>query len=145
MTSKIYRSSEFFRALPARLRPQLPKELQRFEMRTRNWMLQVYYSDPNVHYEASALPRLKVFEVALHFERRGRTLNDALMSHFMPYAFEIKDALGPQVQFERWDKGWSKIYEALLLAPYDEAYLEHVAERLAAIIACLQPILAEES
>ena len=144
MTSKTYRSSEFFRALPDRLRPRLPKALRPFDYRTRNWMLQVFYADPLVHYEASALPRLAVFEVSLHFERRGRQLNDALMRHFMPYVFEIKDVLGPQVQFERWDKGWSKIYETLPLEPYDETYLEHVADRMAKLIACLQPIADEE-
>jgi hypothetical protein len=144
MTSKIYRSSEFFRALPARLRTHLPKELRRFDVRLRNWMLQVYYADPNVHYEASAFSRLDVFEVALHFERRGRELNDALMQQFMPHVFEIKHELGSQIQFERWDKGWSKIYDTLPLAPYDDAYLERVAKRLAEIIACLQPLLSEE-
>ena len=145
MTSKTYRSSEFFRALPARLRPQLPKELRRFDVRLRNWMLQLYYADPTVHYEASALTRLKVFEVALNFERRGRELNDSLMQQFMPFVFEIKDELGPQIQFERWDKGWSKIYDTLPLGAYDEAYLDRVAARLARLIACLQPILGEET
>jgi len=142
MSSQSYRSSEFFRALPARLRQRLAKPWRQFDFRTRNWMLQVYFDDPAVHYEASAVTRLEVFEVALHFERRGRELNDALMQHFMPYAFEIKDELGPQVQFERWDKGWSKIYETLPLARYDDAYLDRVAERMALMIACLQPLLA---
>ncbi len=136
-----YRSSEFFHALPAQLRPRLPKELRQFHTRLRNWMLQVYYDDALVHYEASAFPKLHVFEVALHFERHGRELNDALMSHFMPHVFEIKAELGPQVEFEKWDKGWSKIYETLPLASYDDQYLERVAERMAKLIACLQPIL----
>ena len=141
--SKTYRSSEFFRALPAKLRPRLPKDLRKFDTRLRNWMLQVHYDDPYVHYEASALPKLKVFEVGLHFERRGRELNDELLSHCLQYVFEIKAELGPQVEFEKWDKGWSKIYETLPLATYDEAYLERVAERMAQLIACLQPLLDE--
>jgi len=138
-----YRSSEFFRALPAQLRPHLPQPLRKFHVRLRNWMLQVYYDDSYVHYEASAFPKLSCFEIALHFERRGRELNDSLMAHFLPYAFEIKAELGPQIEFERWDKGWSKIYETLPLAKYDDDFLESVAVRMARMIACLEPILSE--
>jgi hypothetical protein len=139
----VYRSSEFFRALPARLKPHLPRDLRRFEQRVRNWMVQVHYGDFSAHYEASAYTRLNAFEIGLHFERRGRELNDALMQHFTPHVFEIKALLGEGVHFERWDKGWSKIYETVPLAPYDEAYLEQIAVRMAALIACLQPILSE--
>ena len=141
--SKTYRSSEFFRALPTRLRPRLPRPLRQFNQRLRNWMLQVYYDDYATHYEASAYTRLNAFEIGLHFERRGRELNDALMQWFMPHTFEIKHALGEQVHFERWDKGWSKIYETIPLAPYDDEYLERIADRMAKMITCLQPILAE--
>lgn len=141
--SKTYRSSEFYRALPARLRPRLPKELRKFKTRLRNWMLQVYYDEYATHYEASAYTKLRVFEIGLHFERRGREQNDALLSHCMQYAFEVKAEVGPQVEFERWDKGWSKIYETLPLAPFDEVYLEQVAERMAKLIACMQPLLDE--
>ncbi len=140
---KNFRSSDFYRALPSKLRPLLPRPLRRFEYRLRPWMLQVYYDDYYVHYEASALKKLNVFEVGLHFERRGRELNDALMRHFMGCVFEIKAELGPQVEFEKWDKGWSKIYETLPLALYDEDYLARVAERMAKMIVCLQPILDE--
>ena len=141
--SRIYRSSEFFRALPAQLKPRVPRKHSNFHTRLRNWMLQVYYSEFAVHYEASAYQRQNVFEVGLHFERRGRELNDALMQQFMPFVFEIKAELGPQVEFERWDKGWSKIYETLPLAPYDDEYLTTVADRLAKLIACLQPLVED--
>ena len=107
-------------------------------------MLQVYYDDSTVHYEASAFSKLSCFEIALHFERRGRELNDSLMEQFLPYAFEIKAELGPHIEFERWDKGWSKIYETLPLAKYDDDFLERVAERMARMIACLEPILSEQ-
>jgi hypothetical protein len=141
--SKVYRSSEFFRALPMHLKPRLPKELHKYHTRLRNWMLQVYYAEYAVHYEASAYQRLNAFEVGLHFERRGREPNEALMQQFMPFVFEIKAELGPQVEFERWDKGWSKIYETIRLAPYDEEYLAHIAERMAKLIACLQPFVKD--
>jgi hypothetical protein len=143
--SRAYRSSEFFRALPAALRPRLPRGLRQFDVRVRNWMLQVYYADSSVHYEASAFQKLSAFEIALHFERRGRPLNDSLMRLFLPFAFEIKADLGPHIEFERWDKGWSKIYETLPLAKYDDEFLDRVAERMARMIECLQPILAKEA
>ena len=138
----VYRPSEFFRALPAHVKPLLPHPLRGFEQRVRNWMLQIYYEDFTAHYEASAYTRLNAFEIGLHFERRGRELNDALMQQFTPHVFEIKHVLGDGVHFERWDKGWSKIYETVPLAPYNESYMTLVAGRMAALIVCLQPILA---
>ncbi|MBI1801141.1 MAG: hypothetical protein HY259_13535 [Chloroflexi bacterium] len=140
---KRFSSTEFFRALPAAVRPLLPKGLRPFEHRARSWMLQVYYDSAEVHYEASKLYRPSVFEVGLHFERRGQERNDALLRHFAPYVFEIKAELGEQVKFEPWDKGWSKIYETLAVAPYNEDYLAQVAGRLAQMIAVLQPMLEE--
>ncbi len=141
--SKVYRSSEFFRELPAQLKPHLPKAWRKFSTRHRNWMLQVYFGEFTVHYEASAYQRINAFEIGLHFERRGRENNDALMEQFMPHCFAIKAELGAQVEFERWDKGWSKIYETLPLAAYDDDYLARVAERMAKLIACLQPFVEE--
>jgi hypothetical protein len=141
--SRVFTSSQFFQALPAQLRPHLPADLRRFQHRTRAWMLQTYYDDFAVHYEASAYSRLQAFEIALHFERKGHELNGALMRHCLHYAFELKHMFGAQIEFERWDKGWSKIYEMLPLASYTEEYLARVAERMAKLMACLQPILDE--
>jgi hypothetical protein len=143
--SRIFTSSQFFHALPAQLRPRLPSDLRRFQCRIRSWMLQVYYDDYYVHYEASAYSRLQAFEIALHFERKGRELNDELMRHCLRYAFELKHTYGAQLEFERWDKGWSKIYETIPLASYTEEYLARAAERMAKLMACLQPILDEIS
>ena len=78
-------------------------------------------TDSYVHYEASAFSKLSCFEIALHFERRGRERNDALMKQFMPYAFEIKAELGPHIEFERWDKV-GRVYETLPLATLDDEY-----------------------
>ena len=107
------------------------------------WDREYGVPSPWMSWEQVASLREQGFEIGLHFERRGRELNDALMQQFTPHAFEIKHALGEGVHFERWDKGWSKIYETVPLAPYDETYLEQIAARMAALIACLQPILSE--
>ncbi|HET7375413.1 MAG TPA: hypothetical protein VFK30_01820 [Anaerolineae bacterium] len=135
------RSSDFMRALPAAVRPKLPKKLQAFSVNTRAWLVQFYYNDPLLHYEVVTHgDRRGVLEIGLHFESRTSEVNARLLAGFMKYLFEIKLELGAQIEAEMWDKGWTKVYETIELAAFDQTYLEHVADRLAKMIVVLQPI-----
>jgi hypothetical protein len=53
---------------------------------------------------------------------------------------EIKAALGGSMEAERWDKGWTKVYETVALQAYDAPYLDQVARRMAEIVTVLHPI-----
>lgn len=135
------RSSDFMRALPAAVRPKLPKKLQTFKVNTRAWLVQFYYDDPLLHYEVVTHgDRRGVLEIGLHFESRTSEVNARLLAGFMKYLFEIKLELGAQIEAEMWDKGWTKVYETIELAAFDQPYLEHVADRLAKMMVVLQPI-----
>ena len=136
------RSSDFMRALPAAVRPKLPKKLQAFSVNTRAWLVQFYYNDPLLHYEVVTHgDRRGVLEIGLHFESRTSEVNTRLLAGFMKYLFEIKLELGAQIEAEMWDKGWTKVYETFPMETFDAAYVDRVARRLAQIITVLQPIL----
>jgi hypothetical protein len=129
------------RALPAATRAKLPKKLQAFKVNLRPWLVQFYTTDPLLHYEVVTLgERRGVLEIGLHFESRASEVNAKLLEGFMKYLFEIKLELGDQIEAEMWDKGWTKVYETIELEPFDEAYLDHVAGRLAKMMTVLQPI-----
>lgn len=129
------------RALPDATRPKLPKKLQPFKVNLRPWLVQLSYADPLLHYEVVTLgERRGVLEIGLHFESRTSEVNAKLLEGFMKYLFEIKLELGEHIEAEMWDKGWTKVYETIDLDTFDEAYLDHVAGRLAKMMTVLQPI-----
>lgn len=136
------RASEFMRAIPAATRAKLPKNLQGFKTHTRPWLVQLSYADPLLHFEVVTLgERRGILEIGLHFESRDPTVNTRLLNDFLQHLFEIKTELGNQVEAEKWDRGWTKIYETIPLESYTEDYLDRVAGRLAKMILLLQPML----
>jgi hypothetical protein len=136
---------EFMRALPDAVRPRLPVELQGFQWQARSWLVQLYYSDPRLHFEVWWLPdqRAKRLELGLHFESRDAALNERLLQRFLAHLFEVKDALGQGVEAEMWDKGWTKVYEVRPIEGFDRETLDAVAVRMAQVITVLQPILED--
>ena len=93
------------------------------------------------HLLARVTPRLgDRLEIGLHFESKDPADNRELLAEFQVYLLEIKAELGDSVEAELWDRGWTKVYDTLPLAPYEPAYLDTVARRLAEIARVLQPI-----
>jgi hypothetical protein len=128
-------------AIPDATRVHLPPPLRDFQWEARAWLVQLHYGHPRLHYEVWSMAYRNLLEVGLHFEHRDRSVNARLLEHFDAYAVAIKAELGEQVEVEPWDKGWAKVYETLPLQPFEPAFLEQVAQRLARMIAYLQPIL----
>lgn len=138
------KTSDFMRALPETVRPRLPKKLQTFKTNVRPWLVQIYYMQALLHYEVVTLGEQRgVLEIGLHFESRTADENARLLDGFMQHLFEIKAELGDQIEAERWDKGWTKVYETIPLETMTEEYLNRVAERLARMIVVLQPLLEQ--
>lgn len=136
--------NQFLATLPQRTLPHLPAVLQGVQVRQPwRWLVQFHFGEPRLHYEVSKVSRLDGWEIGLHCEARDKKLNRYLLNGFRQHLFEIKDTLGPSIEAEMWDKGWSKIYEVYPNAPLTLAYQEAVGKRVAQIITCLQPIYAE--
>jgi hypothetical protein len=133
--------SNFFGAIPDATRSRLPKPLQGFKVNRRSWLVQVYYTDPLLHYEAWDLGgRRGRLEIGLHFESRRHAENERLLIGFQSCLFEIKADLGESIEAEQWDKGWTKVYETIPREAFTPEYVERVAARLAQMIQVMQPI-----
>jgi hypothetical protein len=136
------RAHEFMRAIPPATRAKLPGQWQNFKPHVRPWLVQLSYADPLLHYEVVTLgERRGILEIGLHFESREPAVNAQLLAGFMRHLFEIKAELGAGFEAERWDKGWTKVYETIPLETFGEAYVDRVAARLAQVIIVLQPLL----
>jgi hypothetical protein len=140
------RLDELMRAIPPATRAKLPKNLQNFKVATRSWLVQIYYTDAQIHYEVVTLGvKRGELELGLHFESRNAALNARLLDGMARYLIEIKAELGNGFEAEMWDRGWTKVYETIPMETFDEAYVDRVAARLAQVIAVMQPILEEVS
>lgn len=124
--------------------PQLPSNLRGIKAKQPwQWIVQFHYGEPRLHYEVSRPRNIDGWELGLHCEAKDRNLNRYLLNGFRRHLFEIKDELGPTIEAEMWDKGWTKIYEVYPEENLTEAYQKAVAGRLAQIITCLHPIFVE--
>jgi hypothetical protein len=138
------RLDELMRAIPPATRAKLPKKLQGFKVATRSWLVQLYYTDPLLHYEVVTLGvKRGQLELGLHFESRNSAINARLLDGMARYLIEIKAELGESFEAEMWDRGWTKVYETIPMETFDEAYVDRVATRLAQAIVVMQPILEE--
>ena len=138
------RLDELMRAIPPATQVKLPKALQGFKVARRSWLVQLYYTDPLLHYEVVTLGvKRGELEIGLHFESRNAALNARLLDGMTRHLIEIKAELGEGFEAEMWDRGWTKVYETFPMETFNEAYVDRVATRLAQVIAVLQPILEE--
>ena len=126
------------------LTPLLPKRLRTHEWRVRFSLLQVYFESPAVHYEVWVQKKNRRIELGLHFEGDPDE-NYGWAAALAPRALEIQSQLGPEVELEEWTRDWTRLHETRPFAgQLDAALAQATAERLAAFITTLEPILAEE-
>ena len=132
----------FFRELPEKLRHVLPEDLRNFTFKPQGSLAQLYFQDPKVHYEAWFTWRSGRVGVGLHFERDEVT-NNRLFEAYDRHILEIKASLGDSIELERWDRGWSRIYESWPCDRVDRPFRDYLTTRLVQIIRVLQPMYEE--
>ena len=106
-------------------------------------MAQLWSGNKQLHYEAWIRDRLGVIEIGLHFEADALT-NARLLAAFRARERAIRRALGADVRFDTWDKGWARVWEPVALVPLDQAFLEKIGGRIAAYVRALEPLLRAE-
>jgi len=106
-------------------------------------MAQMWFGNPQLHYEVWMRSRIGVIELGLHFEADPLT-NARLLAAFKARDRAIRDELGDDARVETWDKGWARIWEPVALGTLDEEFLERLALRMTAYITALEPILLDE-
>ncbi len=135
--------STFLQSLPAAIRERVPGALADFRSGGGFSLAQCWYGNRALHYECWMRRPQRVIEVGLHFEADALT-NARLLGAFRAHEHAIRRALGPGPRFEEWDRGWSRVWESLPLERLDGSLRDRVADRLAAYVGTLEPILREE-
>ena len=134
--------ADFFHALPVALAPRLPAGLRGFEAaRGRGRLMKLDYGHRETHFEVWHHVRTGRVEVGLHFEGRPE-LNQRALDFFRERMVEVKGAL-PRAELEPWERGWARLYETLAAPELSDEVLALAADRLAAYIRTLQPILED--
>jgi hypothetical protein len=133
---------DFFAAVVADARANLPSELARFQHRVNSMLLKLDYGNDRIHYEVWADGARGRVEIGLHFED-GPASTMAYLAFFDQRIVEIKHLLGPQIELERWTTSWGHLFESEQLGRLDRRFAESVARRLTAQIAILQPMVEE--
>ncbi len=131
---------DFFADVVDDLRRLLPGDLAAFRHRAGMNLLKVHYGNERVHYEVWTDGQRGQIEVGLHFED-GPLSTAAYLAWFDARIVELKHELGPQVELERWTASWGHLYELHPLGRLNQAAVNRVAWRLAALITALQPLV----
>jgi hypothetical protein len=106
-------------------------------------MAQMWFGNPQLHYEVWIRSRIGVIELGLHFEADPLT-NARLLAAFKARERAIREELGEAACVEAWDKGWTRVWESIPLRALDVDILERLASRMTAYITALEPILRDE-
>jgi hypothetical protein len=133
---------DFFAAIAAGVRQQVAPELAGFHHRANTMLLKIDYGNERVHYEVWTDGGRGRLEIGLHFED-GPASTAAYLAFFDAHIVEIKHQLGTTIELERWTPSWGHLFESAALPRLDRAFAERVAERLAAHITVLQPLVDE--
>lgn len=133
---------DFFAAVVAEVRTALPADLAGFRHRANSMLLKIDYGNERVHYEVWTDGARGRVEIGLHFED-GPASTLAYLAFFDARIVEIKHALGPEVELERWTASWGHLFESAPLGRLDRGFARSVAGRLTAQIALLQPMVEE--
>ncbi len=131
---------DFFADVVDDLRRLLPDDLATFTHRAGMNLLKVHYGNERVHFEVWTDGQRGQIEVGLHFED-GPLSTAAYLAFFDARIVELKHDLGPQLELERWTASWGHLYELHPLGRLDQAAVNRVARRLAALITALQPLV----
>ena len=125
------------RAVAAELDDKAPPHHQAMSYQVKLW-----FGNKALHYECGVFQSRKVIELGLHFESDTIT-NLQLLGAFRGRSKAIARAL-PSARIEAWDRGWTRIWESIPLAPFEPVFRDHLAKRLARYVRVLEPILEEE-
>lgn len=136
------RVNEFLNLVAQETRAALPTSLRRFHTWKRYTLVQLYYRQRKIHYEVWVRGgNVHALEIGLHCEADAAT-NTRLLALLDAHMFEIRHVLGERVESEQWTKSWTRVHELVPYQKLDAATARDTAQRIAAMITVLEPIIA---
>ena len=105
------------------------------------YQVKLWFGNKDLHYECGVFTQRKVIELGLHFESDPLT-NLMLLGAFKTRSKAIARKL-PTARIEAWDRGWTRVWESIPLARFDDAYCAQVTKRLARYVTVLEPMLED--
>ncbi len=133
---------ECLRRVGPLVRERIPPALREFHWESISFMAKLWYGNKALHYEIWTRERLGTIEIGLHFEADPLT-NARLLAAFGANAKTIRRALAG-ARIEEWDRGWARVWQPLPHRKPDERLARELAERVAAYVTTLEPILRRE-
>jgi len=106
---------EFLRRLPGAVQAKLPADLAGCSSGFGFSLVQLWYGNRALHYEAWLRHRQDVIEIGLHFEADPLT-NMRLLAAFRARERVVRKGLGDGTHIEEWDRGWTRLWEPVSLA-----------------------------
>lgn len=131
----------FCKGLPRAVADELGEDAAPHHAAT-SYQVKLWFGNKDLHYECGVFLHRKVIELGLHFESDAMT-NLQLLGAFRARSKAIARRL-PTARIEPWDKGWTRVWESIPLAPFEPKFAEHVAKRFARYVRVLEPILEED-
>jgi hypothetical protein len=134
--------AECLRRVGALVRGHVPRELRAFHYEAFSFQSKLWYGNKALHYEVWPREKLGTIEIGLHFEADSLT-NARLLAAFRANAKTVRRAL-TDARIEEWDRGWARVWEPLPHRKPDALLAVELAERIAAYVSALEPILRRE-
>jgi hypothetical protein len=124
----------FLQLVLERLEAGADPALRPWHARVRHRMLQLHYGNPRVHYELWLQTKTGRVELGLHFEDE-RSLNERWSALLAPHAWELQEALGPELDLEEWTASWMRLHLTVPNEPLTADFAADLATRFGALIA----------
>ena len=135
-------SAECLRRVRPLVRERVPADLREFQWESYSFQSKLWYGNKALHYEIWPREKLGTIEIGLHFEADPLT-NARLLAAFRANAKAVRRKL-VDAQVEEWDRGWARVWQPLPYRKPDTQLAIELAERIAAYVSALEPILREE-
>ena len=135
-------SAECLRRVRPLVRERVPAELREFQWESYSFQSKLWYGNKALHYEVWPREKLGTIEIGLHFEADPLT-NARLLAAFAANAKTVRRAL-VDARVEEWDRGWARVWQPLPYRKPDAQLAVELAERIAAYVTALEPILRRE-
>ncbi len=136
-------TADFLRAVLETLRARLPGELHSLQARHQGSLIKLFGDEPEIHFELWLHATRGRVELALHFETRDPDRNRRLLAYVADDLPFLKEAIGPSIEAEPWDKGWTRVYLTRPVERLGAAECEQLAATFAEFVEILDPIRRE--